>query len=134
MENLAPRVLHYSVFAPRRMISLYHFIVLSQFFYTMLPKLMTDGAELSFLPLKLHGGTPVFSLSSDIGSYAACTEPLARVSTCCEGTLCYQIPKLCKDPTRHKTPSGDISPRGNNSLSLQVILPSNFEMGFFSSL
>lgn len=65
----------------------HRFIVLSQFFYTVLPKLMTDGAELSYFPLKQHGGTPAFSLSSDIGSYTACTKPLACVSICCEGTL-----------------------------------------------
>lgn len=53
----------------------------------MLPKLMTDGAELSYFLVKSHGGTPVFSLRSDIGSYAACMKPLAHVSICCEGTL-----------------------------------------------
>lgn len=55
MENLAPKVLHFHVFAARKVNSPHSFMVLLFFFfYTMLPQSMTAGAELSYFPLQAH--------------------------------------------------------------------------------
>lgn len=95
VENSAPRVLHYHVFAPRRMNSLRLFIVLS-FYLHNVTQISGRWSWAAWPPAELAESHLCSVSTQTLGSPAG-TKPSTHLDTCCAGTVLSVDPKFWKD-------------------------------------
>lgn len=114
VENSAPRVLHYHVFAPRRMNSLHLFIVHS-FFLHNVTQISGSEAELPHLLLNWQSHTCA-QCPLRRGAHLLAQSPQHMLAPAMQGLSCQQI------QSSERTPNGDILPCGIFSFSWIFLL------------